>query len=57
MKIRCMIVEKHQKNIQRKWERLNSDLEIQSGYTLVGVVLDTFLGTPIQPTFLSEEPI
>ena len=42
---------------QRKREPLNSDLEIQLGYTLVGVVLNTFLETPIQPTFLSEEPI
>ena len=42
---------------QRKREPLSSDLEIQLGYTLVGVVLNTFSETPIQPTFLSEEPI
>ena len=42
---------------QRKRELLNSDLQIQLGYTLVGVVLNTFLETLIQPTFLSEEPL
>ena len=42
---------------QTEQEPLNSDLEIQLGYTLVGIVLNTFSETPIQPTFPSEEPI
>ena len=42
---------------ERNQELLDSDLEIQLGYTLVGVVLNTFSVTLIQPTFSSEEPI
>ena len=52
-----MIVDNRGKISQRKREQLNSDLEIQSSYILVGVMLGTFLETPIQPTFLSEEPL
>ena len=52
-----MVVENHGKIPQRKREQLSSDLEIQLGYILVGVVLDTFSEAPIQPTFLSEEPL
>ena len=57
MKIRRTIVDNRGKIPQRKREQLSSDFEIQSGYILVGLVLDTFSETPIQPTFLSEEPL
>ena len=57
MKIRRTTIDNRGKILQKKWEPLSSDLKIQSGYILVGVVLDTFSETPIQPTFLSEEPL
>ena len=52
-----MIVDNHGKISQRKREQLRSDLEIQLGYTLVRVVLDTFSEPPTKPTFPSEEPL
>ena len=57
MKIQCTIIDNRGQIPQRKQEQLISDIKIHPGYILVGVVLDTFLETPIQPTFVSEEPL
>ena len=56
-KIQRIIVDNRGKISQRKQEQLSSDLEIQSGYILVGVVLETFSEILIHPKFLSEETL